>query len=712
MNLEKKTELLRKYLPQVAPTELLQDPRSELESMGMTESVGLEAAERGIKKIATSGTLEAPEAFGLEAIIHEQFRPAPFVINDDYHRPPAPWEYLGDEEQKNRIKTAIRCVGRIELPGDRFRKYGGTGFVVGSDLIMTNRHVAEIFAAGLGQSGLMFKPGKRSEFNFRREQIPSDEPNLIVRQVVMIHPYWDMALLKVEGLDDQRTPLTLSIEHADDLDGRDVVIIGYPALDTRNDIDLQNRIFGGVYDVKRMQPGYLRPRREILSFENRVNAITHDASTLGGNSGSAVVDIGSGHVVALHFAGLYLDANFAVPTSELARDRRVVDAGVLFAGTVQPTNDWAERWRIADRPVESATLPRPANSSAAAPQQAATQMPSVQVHGNSATWTIPLNITISIGSPQLGGQAAITPTPPPPPAAETEGIFGESAAETVARAYDRFSASSLRGSAFSWQAAIATGAASNLAYEVESNVVSMCRDRWGFTTCDFIHVNDTECFVASSDHEVLVAFRGTADTADWIRDLTVYSTSVDYGWVHEGFYLGMKQVKGKIVNVLRQVDAKSKSLVLTGHSLGGALATIAAAELGDEFPITGIYTFGQPAVGKQDFRVFMQRYQSRLYRVVNDGDIVAMLPPRYVHVGTLYRFGTWGTVSHESVPQEAPEDAETSMVSEAEFRALQASLAHGEGTDSSTPLTEGLLPGPSFLDHRMVSYLRKTMQQQ
>jgi hypothetical protein len=44
------------------------------------------------------------------------------------------------------------------------------------------------------------------------------------------------------------------------------------------------------------------PRAKIASFENVVNAMTHDASTLGGNSGSAVIDVQTGQLVALHFA--------------------------------------------------------------------------------------------------------------------------------------------------------------------------------------------------------------------------------------------------------------------------------------------------------------------------------------------------------------------------------------------------------------------------
>ena len=51
-----------------------------------------------------------------------------------------------------------------------------------------------------------------------------------------------------------------------------------------------------------------------------VPAATHDCSTLGGNSGSAVIDLDTGEVLALHFGGLYHQKNYSVPSSELARD--------------------------------------------------------------------------------------------------------------------------------------------------------------------------------------------------------------------------------------------------------------------------------------------------------------------------------------------------------------------------------------------------------
>jgi endonuclease G len=118
-----------------------------------------------------------------------------------------------------------------------------------------------------------------------------------------------------------------------------------------------------------------------------VSATTHDSSTLGGNSGSAVIDATTGHVIALHFAGLYLDANFGVPTSELARDGRIIDTGINFApGARAEPGVWADAWQRADQ--EETAQPQPDPTAGGQPRQA----------GGVATWRIPIDITIRVGA--------------------------------------------------------------------------------------------------------------------------------------------------------------------------------------------------------------------------------------------------------------------------------------------------------------------------
>jgi hypothetical protein len=96
--------------------------------------------------------------------------------------------------------------------------------------------------------------------------------------------------------------------------------------------------------VKRLMPGKGEGRRPVASFGREVSAFAHDASTLGAHSGSAVIDPASGYVVGLHFSGRYLETNFAAPAWEMARDHRIVDAGVNFATSVRPDASTSHEW--------------------------------------------------------------------------------------------------------------------------------------------------------------------------------------------------------------------------------------------------------------------------------------------------------------------------------------------------------------------------------
>jgi endonuclease G, mitochondrial len=296
-------------------------------------------------KIVTDEPLSGEEQFYLEAIIIPGERPAIDVSGGDYHVPQASWTHFNDAPIKEMIRRAIASTGRIEIPGHPSLPYGGTGWVAGPNLLMTNRHVAQLFATGLGVRQLRFQTGQSAALDLAAERGSTSRNLLGVRRVVLIHPYWDMALLEVEGLPASAAPLSLSTRDPWSLDGHDVAVVGYPAFDPRNDAKVQNEVFGGIYDVKRLQPGKAGAREYVESFGKNVFALTHDSSTLGGNSGSLVQDVSTGEIVALHFAGLYLKANYGVPAAELARDRRVVDAGVNFTDPSKwgPT-DWDKCW--------------------------------------------------------------------------------------------------------------------------------------------------------------------------------------------------------------------------------------------------------------------------------------------------------------------------------------------------------------------------------
>ncbi|MEM8669338.1 MAG: trypsin-like peptidase domain-containing protein [Planctomycetota bacterium] len=715
---------IRAYLESISPSHQLESAKVRLESAtGAGDSGeelevmrGGEEANEALETLdvmirdgdsadVTPGGLDA-----LEAVIHKKERPAVNIINDTFSQPPAPWQEFGIGEAKRRLENVIPSIGRIEVPNDlRGRPYAGTGFVVGDDLLMTNRHVARIFANGLGTRHLRFE--QNAAIDFKRE-IPmpgAPDPTLLtITDILMVHPWWDMALLRVAGLPEKHPKLALSVKRPEELSGRNAAVIGYPAQDDRSNLDVQNRIFGGVFEVKRLLPGKVVGRGETESYGKRVGALTHDCSTLGGNSGSAVIDAESGEVVALHFAGEYLKQNYAVPMADLAEDNQVTDAGVNFVGRVEPRNDfYGKVWSEVSTETIADNVREP-NIHDLSKSQIGT--PEIQRTDTCASWAIPIHVSVSIGNP-----TSATIGTPDMRAAKQEPITSDegfsSRHSTAGDFTERFSLPSLTKTGFDWAAALSTALGSHLAYDEKSEVESTARNLWEFETCEFIRADNTECFVAATEDVVLVGFRGTEffSVADWLTDLNALSTSQPYGRVHRGFLAGFRLVDSQLRSLMDSLTGRP--VVLTGHSLGGALATIAAAEWHGQYRISSIYTYGQPGVGKRSFHSFIQKhYANRFFRFVNDDDIVPKVPPTYRHVGRLFHFGPSGSLmdGRESIGNEVAVPTESPMLTEAQFHQLRAELLEErvrrlQGVPASSE--EGLLP--SFRDHKLDLYIER-----
>jgi endonuclease G, mitochondrial len=395
--------------------------RTELEELDLPDTAQAEAGRRGAQKLSQGRveTIDDDELGGLEALVLPKLRPVAFIRDGVFDDIGNPWTHLNQEAPRKVLQPLFVSIGRIELPSTPWT-YGGTGFVVGDDLVMTNRHVARQFTDGLGDRRLRFAAGEAA-IDFKREKGLAATDLLSVREVVMIHPYWDMALLRVDGLLTRHPKLRLSTHEPETLIGREVVVVGYPARDDRNDLDLQDQLFQRTYDVKRVQPGKLRSREQIRSFGNDVLALPHDSSTLGGNSGSAVIDVATGDVVGLHFGGIYLKSNYGVPTYELARDARVVDKGVYFASAVAPTTDWSRAWEVADGAEANTPGAAPLNPASAPPVALQAQPGAPATLASPAasvvTFTIPIQVSISIGAvtsaqPQIAAPQPSAAVPP------------------------------------------------------------------------------------------------------------------------------------------------------------------------------------------------------------------------------------------------------------------------------------------------------------
>jgi endonuclease G, mitochondrial len=370
-----------------------------------TEAAGTAPDIRGaIDAAQNDRPMNDAQRIATEAIIYPELRPAIDVINDSYgpvtHKL---WTHLStDGAIKSRLETAIRSVGRIELPNGPL-PYAGTGFVVGAGRVMTNRHVAEIFSNGLGDRSITFKAGLSSGFNLKRERGGGNGVTLNVVRVLLIHPYWDCAVIEVEGLPPGAKPLVLSAEAPQALQNREIAVIGYPAFDPRNPAEVQDDLFDSVFRIKRLQPGLLETPAGAASFGKMVQALGHDASTLGGNSGSCAIELGSGKVLGLHFGGVYRDRNHAVPAAALGADPRMHDAGVTFEAprptTAPAWNNWWDRSFAGERPsINSPIGNRKLDTSPPAAEPGGTGDSILNATNGSITVTIPLNITVSLGS--------------------------------------------------------------------------------------------------------------------------------------------------------------------------------------------------------------------------------------------------------------------------------------------------------------------------
>jgi triacylglycerol lipase len=165
-----------------------------------------------------------------------------------------------------------------------------------------------------------------------------------------------------------------------------------------------------------------------------------------------------------------------------------------------------------------------------------------------------------------------------------------------------------------------------------------------FVSSDGIHCAVIEGLEPRQPNVGILVFRGTEEPRNWVTNLDAMTTAWPGGGrVHKGFADGLEAVWEKVEPALNGITGP---LFYTGHSLGAALATLAAARR----PPRMSYTFGSPLVGDPAFGRTIP--PGRMFRIVNDRDVVTTVPKRippqfdYVHCGDLRCIradGTMGT---------------------------------------------------------------------
>jgi len=140
-------------------------------------------------------------------------------------------------------------------------------------------------------------------------------------------------------------------------------------------------------------------------------------------------------------------------------------------------------------------------------------------------------------------------------------------------------------------------------------------------------------WIVPIEGDVVIAFRGTDGFPAILQDLKVIRRQTAEGGLHGGFASGYDDLHDSLVSQLRR--SRPKRVWLTGHSLGGALAVVAAWKLADAgFRIGGIVTFGQPRVCLADLAGTLgSRFLDRFLAFANDGDPIPKAVVPYVHFG-------------------------------------------------------------------------------
>ncbi len=182
--------------------------------------------------------------------------------------------------------------------------------------------------------------------------------------------------------------------------------------------------------------------------------------------------------------------------------------------------------------------------------------------------------------------------------------------------------------------AVALCNASLLAYSPQADVRRFLT-KWGFEEPRILGGGSTQGFVARRGPVVVVAFRGTEplNAHNWLTDANYHQQKLPEvpGLVHAGFATALGAVSAELLSAVKQlVQGESTRIFVTGHSLGGALAVLAAAQLHfrSRFKIAGVFTYGQPRLADPEFSA---AYNAALgdvtFRYVNDVDVVPHLPP-------------------------------------------------------------------------------------
>ena len=196
------------------------------------------------------------------------------------------------------------------------------------------------------------------------------------------------------------------------------------------------------------------------------------------------------------------------------------------------------------------------------------------------------------------------------------------------------------------------GCCSLLAYRDTTTVEEYFR-RIGYDSINLVDIDGAQCYIIYNKKTLLICFRGTEpkELNDVWADMKAWKTrrgGQRKGTVHAGFKHELDKVWGSVETCIK--NNPGKEIYITGHSLGGAMATIAASRIQNNPDFKKVYTYGAPRVGDRRFVLSCNFIHVRMQ---NNNDIVCKVPllllgyrhmctPVYInHYGNIRKLTYW-----------------------------------------------------------------------
>jgi hypothetical protein len=190
-----------------------------------------------------------------------------------------------------------------------------------------------------------------------------------------------------------------------------------------------------------------------------------------------------------------------------------------------------------------------------------------------------------------------------------------------------------------WDAVLTLAQLSSEVYG--DNRVSFAKDVLGFKQAAVVDRGGRHSLVCSTPEVIVIVFRGTHVLTDFLLDGSAVPFAIgspnDGCMIHSGFHLACDVLYDDVLREIDRQNGRSKRLIVTGHSLGGAMAVAFAyrSSLKGDLDPQSIVTFGQPLVANGRFAAkLVGLFEGRHRRFVHRNDLVSRVARPYFHSGS------------------------------------------------------------------------------